>query len=119
MLGVSCPALALDWSQPIFDEQGKTIPDCPLAGNVPEPGCSKFLTLGSMTARALFAPDPQGTSTLPEQKAQAGKLGLEIIEHPDMTPTPDQLKMARDAIGKMGSPLAVARGWEILDKAVK
>jgi hypothetical protein len=116
------PAMALDWTQPILDENGIPAPDCkPAADGAPEPGCTKILSIGTMTARALLAPEPQGTAAYatPEQKALAGHLALEIIEHPDMTPTPDQLKMARDAIGRMPSPLAVARGWDILDRAVK
>ncbi len=121
---MATPAFALDWTQPILDEQGATIPDwqnCP--GKDPKTDkCDKVITLGLLTARALLQGPPQirdAPPQPPEQKALEGRLGLEIIEHPDLVPTPDQLKIARDAIGRLPSPLAVARAWDLLDKAVK
>jgi hypothetical protein len=110
------PAMAFDWTQPITDEMGKPVDDLQLCPD--QKPCGKILTIGMLTARALLTADPRAQET-PDQKALAGNLGLEILKHPDMTPTPDQLKLARDAIGKLASPLAVARGWAILDAAVK
>jgi hypothetical protein len=108
--------MAFDWTQPILDESGKPVDDLlPCADQKP---CGKVLTIGTLTARALLTPD-QHSQDSPDQKALAGHLALQILLHPDMTPSPDQLKLAKDAIGKLGSPLAVARGWDILDGAVK
>jgi hypothetical protein len=128
LLLLALPAFALDWTQPILDEQGNTIPDCPMdpATKLPPIKCDKILTIGMLTARALLtanSSDVAGRGGVipesPEQKALAGNLGLQIILHNDFVPTPDQLKLARDAIGRLPSPLAVARGWAILDAAVK
>jgi hypothetical protein len=123
-------AYALDWTQPILDEKGAAItdwPSCPgKAPDKPAPDneCTKPLTIGLLAARALLVGDqskagPGAVQEAPEQKALEGRLGLAIIDHPDLVPTPDQLKLARDAIGRLPSPLAVARAWDILDKAVK
>ncbi len=128
-------AYAFDWKQLILDENNHTVidwPSCPptrqITANNPwgsdsKDKCDVELTIGILSARVLLAPEPQNSGGTPqksgEQKALEGHLGLEIILHPDMTPTPDQLKMVHDALGKLPSPLAVARAWDILDKAVK
>lgn len=112
-------AAALDWTQPILDENGNTIPNCrPASDGTQEPGCTKILTIGALVSRSLLEGDPTSRPT-PEQKALEGHLGLEIILHQDLVPTPEQLKLARDAIGRLPSPLAVARGFDILDAAIK
>jgi hypothetical protein len=108
-------ACAFDWTQPILDENGKTIPDCP-GKDLEKDTCNKVLSIGTLTARALLIPpiDPNDARKPPEQKAIEGNFALQIILHPDLGPTPDELKLACDAIGKMPSPLAVARGWALL-----
>jgi hypothetical protein len=128
---VCSPALAFDWSQPILDENGKTVPDCldPVTGKPfadPVTGkplpCDKIITIGSMAVRALLNPQA-GSPETPEQKALAGNLAIQLMTHPEQVPAPDdklnQMKIIRDAIGRMPSPLAVARGWAIIDNAVK
>jgi hypothetical protein len=44
---------------------------------------------------------------------------LDILHHQEMTPTPEQLKSVKDAIGKAMSPLGVARANALLDAAIK
>lgn len=118
----SC-VFAMDWSQPILDEKGQPVPDCQVDTKTsqPEP-CGKVFTIGTMAARALLAPDPNRQET-PENKALAGNLAIQILTHPETVPEEgkkaDQLKTIKDAIGRLPSPLAVARGWAILDQAVK
>lgn len=109
-------AFAMDWTQPILDESNRPVDDLILCPD--QKPCGKPLTIGMLTARALLTIDPNAHDSA-EQKALMGHLGLEILLHPDLVPTPEQLKMAKDAIGKLPSPLAVARGWDILEKAVK
>lgn len=116
----STAASAFDWTQPILDENEKTIPDCQ-----GKETCDKVLTIGTLTGRALLAPldmrDPGTAHERPEQKSISGDLGLQIIKHPDLSLNPDELKLACDAIGSVPSRLAVARGWALLgcQKAVK
>jgi hypothetical protein len=119
---ISFQAHALDWSQPVLDENNKPSIDwlsCP--GKDPSKGdkCSAVLTVGMYTARALFSPQTGPSGDGPEVKSLMGNLGLAILADPKMTPTPEQLKMAKDAVGKTPFPLAIARVNAILDKAVK
>lgn len=108
------PAVAFDWTQPILNELEQPIPDCP---GDPTAKCGRVLTIGMLAARQLLSAGQ--TAMSPEQKALEGNFGLQILLHPDLVPTPDQLKLARDAVGRHASPLAVARGWNLLDAAVK
>jgi hypothetical protein len=115
---VPLSAFALDWKQPILDEFDKTVPDCKIDQTTRAyENCGKVLTLGTLAARALLLDDAKGMT--PEQKAFAGNLALDILHHQEMTPTPEQLKSVKDAIGKAMSPLGVARANALLDAAIK
>lgn len=114
---------AMDWNQPILDEKGAAVPDCPVDPKTNQiEACGKIVTIGSLASRALLSIDQQRQAT-PEEKALAGNLAIQILTHPEAVPEEgkkaDQLKTIKDAIGRLPSPLAVARGWAILDQAVK
>jgi hypothetical protein len=118
-MGFVSPAFAIDWKQQVTDQSNEYVTDwmkCP--GKDPAKGdkCGEILTYGEMIARALLMAD---TGMTPEQKALAGHLAIKILTEDGLVPTPDQLKMARDAAGRLPSPLAVARAWDFLDSAIK
>ena len=116
-------AFAMDWSQPILDEKGAPVPDCPVDPKTNQiEACGKIVTLGSLASRALLSIDQQRQPT-PEEKALAGNIAIRLMTHPEAVPDKgnkvDEMKTIRDAIGRLSSPLAVARGFALLDDAVK
>lgn len=113
-------ASALDWTQPILDENDNRVADCPVDATTKlMQACPKVLTLGTIAARALLVPEERGSVMPADQKALLGNLALDILHHMDLVPTPEQLKAVKDAIGKAMPPLAVARANALLDAAVK
>lgn len=117
LLLASLPAFALDWKQPMTDEEGISLTDCPIdpTTKLPEK-CGKILTIGRMSARLLCSPQQQNMSgsAKPEQLSMECDFGKKILREPDTVATPDELKFTCDAIGRSPSPLVISDGYEIL-----
>lgn len=113
LLSIPSSALALDFTAPLTDFDGKPIPNCP----TPAP-CDKVLMLGDAAAIALLAPDaPNGPQTAGDEKVKRFQLALKIRGAKDVKLSAEETALIKAQIAKDYPPLIVGRAWALLDPA--
>ena len=111
------PALAIDWTQPIKDESGASIANCP---DSKTPDCGKVLTVGDAAVFALFANFPDERALSGEDKYKRAILAMKIRgSEKDFVPSAEDLAQIKTLVGKAYGGLVVLRVWQAIDPSLK
>lgn len=106
--------VAIDFSQPIVDENGKPVPIDPKQESL------GVVTLKFAAIHALTGLYDDEKGLQPEKKFERGMLAQKISESDKpIQLTAEQVAMIKQLIGKAYGPWVIAKAWPMLDPAEK
>ena len=112
--------LAIDFTQPIVDQDGRPLAVCldPETVSADSKEClrSVSVTLGFAAFRALTLREP---NLAPDESYKRGALGLDIYQSRNAVLTAEQIALIKAQIAKAFTPLIVVRAFRMLDPAQK
>jgi len=116
----AAPAAAVDFSQPILDDEGKPI--CTLRGDELKAGeecpTDKVFTLGFAARAALYSNFADEQNISGEERAKRGDLARDIraaTARGDFKLKVEDLALIKKLIGKAYGPMVVSGAWRLLD----
>jgi hypothetical protein len=120
----STAAFAIDFQAPILNQDKKPAILC--ADEKAHTGCNA-LTLGSVSAAALFAELPSdhdqrtgGSFISPDQKVKNAALALRILDtKEDVKLSAEEIANIKARVGAAFPPLVVLRTWQLIDPSAK
>lgn len=118
---MTVPAAAVDFSQPILDQEGKAtcrevqtrdektgkFLDCP---------ADQIATLGLYARNALYAQFPDEQNLAGEEKSKRGALAQSLVGVTEVKLKVEDLALIKKLIGKAYGPLIVFQAWNMLEK---
>lgn len=113
-LTLSTSALALDFSQPVLDLDGK--PFCQdMVGKDGECAPDKAWTLARLARAALNAQFPDEQNLSVEEKYKRGKLAQSLTGTGDMKLKSEDVALLKKMIGRAFPPSMMTAAWDLLE----
>ncbi len=114
-LFLASPAFAVDFSQPILNEEGRPVCQDEIKNNETCPA-DRIATLGRIVKIALMTSYPDEQNLSGEEKYKRAEIAQSITGSGDVKLKLEDRVLIKKLVGKLYGPMVVFAAWNMLEK---